>query len=308
MIMETKDILDRIYESKKAKMSIRPQYVTRASEVGHPCERYLVYSITNWQDRKPYDVGLQFIFDGGNIMEDMAVKYLIDAGFKVYRPEPDKAIMESRPQISGHIDIRVDFGDGTVYTGEIKGLSEYDWSDLNTIEDFYNSKKYYIRKYPAQLMTYMYIKGEEKGFFFLINKKTYLPKLIWVTLDLDYMESILQKTERIEQHIKNKTLPDRIPDIDICENCQFAHICLPDMIRKEIDFVDNTDMAGMLDRREQLKEYVSEYNELDSDLKKAFNNREKLVCGNWLITGQKIEKKSFVMPESSYVKYKIIKL
>ena len=208
-------IIGKIKEAKRKKIKNYPCHVPRASEIGHPCERYLVYSITNWQDKQPYEPELQFIFEGGNLIEDLAIRDLEEAGFKIYRPEPDKAIAESRPQITGHIDIRVDFGDGKVYTGEIKGLNKYDFDSLNCLQDFFNSKKVWIRKYPAQLMTYLYIKGEERGFFYLKSIPGFQPKIIWIDLDYGYMEEILQKTERIENHIKNKTLPLQINDISI---------------------------------------------------------------------------------------------
>ena len=145
-VLESKDIVKRLIEGKRAKIKKYPQYVTRASEVGHPCERYLVYSITNWADRTPYEPELQFIFEGGNAIEDMAIRDFEDAGFKVYRPEPDSAMAEVRPAISGHLDFRVDFGDGKPKTIECKGLSKFDWDGLNSVEDFFKSKKVYIRK------------------------------------------------------------------------------------------------------------------------------------------------------------------
>lgn len=306
--MEVTAIIERIKDGKRKKIRTYPQHVVRASEIGHPCMRYLVYLITNWQDKKPYDPEVQFIFEGGNAVEELAIKDFEDAGFKVYRPEPDKAIQESKPRITGHIDIRVDFGDGKVYTGEIKGLNAYDWEGLNTIEDFHKSKKPWIQKYPAQLMTYLYIKGEERGFFYLKSIPRFQPKIVWVDLDLAYMESILQKTERIEKHIAAGTLPEQINDLGICEHCQFAHICLPEINREAIQFEDNQDILDLLDRREQIKEVHSEYEDIERQLKKAFAERERLVCGNWLIQGKWIERKGFEVKDSRYIKYKFVKM
>ncbi|MFA5130441.1 MAG: hypothetical protein WC477_06050 [Patescibacteria group bacterium] len=302
------EVIDRLIEGKKAKIKTYPQHVTRASEVGHPCERYLVYSVTNWADRSPYPPEVQFIFEGGRVVEDLAVQDFEDAGFKVYRPEPDRAIMESRPQISGHVDIRVDFGDGKVYTGEIKGLNAYDWESLNTIADFHRSKKPWIRKYPAQLMTYLYIKGEERGFFYLKSIPRFQPKFIWVDLDLGYMESILQKTERVEKHIHEKTFPDRLNDAEICEGCPFAHICLPELKREALSVETDEQFIADLERREQLKEIYKEYNELDNSLKKRFAERESIAAGDFLILGSWVDKKQYTVPESKYIKYKIMRL
>ncbi|MFA5560114.1 MAG: hypothetical protein WDA59_11790 [Methanofastidiosum sp.] len=309
--MNSEDVIGRIKEAKKKKIKNYPCHVPRASEIGHPCERYLVYSITNWQDRQPYDPELQFIFEGGNLVEELAIKDFEEAGFKVYRPEPDKAIAESRPQITGHIDIRVDFGDGKVYTGEIKGLNKYDFDSLNCLEDFFKSKKVWIRKYPAQLMTYLYIKGEERGFFYLKSIPGFQPKLIWVDLDLDYMEEILQKTERVENHVKNKTLPPQIDDYEICERCPFLMLCLPEIKRSAMEFIDNDELEQKLNRWYELKSLSKEFEELDRELKKYFEGHEKLMIGNFIITGQLVERKAYIpkpVEASNYWKYKINKL
>jgi radical SAM protein with 4Fe4S-binding SPASM domain len=305
------DILERIRDGKRKKIKVYPQHVVRASEIGHDCERYLVYSITNWQDKSPYDVGLQFVFDGGNLVEDLAINDFIEAGFKVYRPEPDKAIAEARPAITGHIDVRVDFGDGKPVTGEIKGLNKYDFDSLNCLQDFFTSKKVHIRKYPAQLMTYLYMKGEERGFFYLKSIPGFQPKIIWIDLDYSYMESILQKTERIEEHIKNKTLPDQINDYDICQRCGFLHICLPPCKVKALEFEEDF-VAERLDKLASLGESIEplqeEYDEIYKEIKALAIQKERFMAGNWLVVNKKIEKKAFTAPASSYSKVSIKKL
>ncbi len=309
--MEAKEIVDRIIEAKRKKIKTNPCHVCRASEIGHPCMKYLVLSITRWQDRTPHDPGLQFVFEGGNMIEDMAVKDLEEAGFKIYRPEPDRAIAESRPRITGHIDIRIDFGDGKVYTGEIKGLNKYDFDSLNCLQDFFNSKKVWIKKYPAQLMTYMFIKNEERGFFYLKSVPGFQPKIIWIDLDLDYMESILQKTERIEKHVAEGTIPDGVDDIDICQRCAFWHICLPELKATELELITDPELEDSLERWNVVKPFYKEYTLLDKEIKKKIAGKEKLMIGDFLIQGKIIERKATIrreMPASSFWKYKIVKV
>lgn len=306
--MDSQAILNQIIESKRKKIKIMPQHVTRASEIGHPCTRYLVYSITNWADRKPHAPEVEFIFEGGRAVEDLAIKDLEEAGFRVYRPEPDKALMELKPAISMHLDVRVDFGDGIVRTGEIKGLNILDFDRLNTLQDFFNSKKPWIKKYPAQLMTYLYGKGEEEGFFYLKSIPRFQPKIIPVKLDLEYMESILQKTERVEAHIKAKTLPDQIDDSATCEHCPFNHICLPAVLREGLEFIDDDELLELLERRDSLKEASDEYREVDELVKKRFNKRPKLCIGDYLITGTMVHKKEYTVKEQDYIQYRIAKI
>jgi hypothetical protein len=309
--MEATDVVKKIVEAKAKKIKSYPQHVVRASEVGHPCEKYLVLSITNWQDRTPYDPGLQFVFEGGNAVEDLAVKDFEEAGFRIYRPEPDKAIALSKPRITGHSDIRVDFGNGKPITGEIKGLNKYDFDSLNCLEDFFKSKKVWIRKYPAQLMTYMFTYGEEDGFFYLKSIPGFQPKVIFIKLDLEYMESILQKTERIEKHIAEGTCPDGIDDIDVCQRCPFWHICLPELQASELEILTDPELEDKLSRWDELKPLYKEYNELDKDIKKTISGHEKLSIGDFLIQGKLIERKGYVpkpIADSSYWKYKIVRI
>ncbi len=306
--MEPQELTNLVYEGKRQYIKTYPQHVVRASEIGHPCERYLVYSITNWADRKPYDPGLQFVFEGGNAVEELALKDFTDAGFKVYRPEPDKAIMESRPRITGHIDFRIDFGEGVARTVEVKGLNVLEWEKLNSIEDFFASKKPWIKKYPAQLMTYLYIKAEEFGYFYLKSIPRFKPKFIKVNLDFEYMESLLQKTERIEKHIATGTLPEQIGDPEICESCAFCHICLPAILREGLEFVDDNELLEMIERREQLDEAASEWEKLDKQIKEKLNKREKVCIGNYLIQGKWVERKGFTVKDSRYLKYSFSKI
>lgn len=306
--MDAQEIISRIKDGKKKHIQVYPQHVVRASEIGHPCERYLTYSITNWNDRQAHGPEVEFIFEGGRAVEELAIKDFEDAGFNVYRPEPDRAIAESKPRITGHIDIRVDFGDNKVYTGEIKGLNIYDWEKLNTIQDFFNSKKPWILKYPAQLMTYLYIKGEERGFFYLKSIPRFQPKLIWVDLDVDYMDAIIKKTERVENHVANGTLPEPINDMTYCETCAFRHICLPAIERNAIEFIDDNELLELLERRDSLYPSSKEYDDVDKLIKFKVRGKERICVGDYIIIGKTVQRKGYVVNDSEYTQYKISKL
>ena len=62
-------VLGRFIELKKSKVRIWPCHVNRASNLGHPCERYLVYSRTAWDKKAPHEWELQVVFDEGNNQE-----------------------------------------------------------------------------------------------------------------------------------------------------------------------------------------------------------------------------------------------
>lgn len=303
--MEPQEIVNRILEGKRKKIHVMPQYVTRASEIGHPCLRYLVYSITNWTDRKLHGPEVEWIFEGGRAVEKLAIQDLIDAGFDVYVPEPDKAILESIPRISGHVDIRVRFLEGEpVFTVEVKGLNILDFNRLNNLDDFLTSRKPWIQKYPAQLITYLYIKGEEKGYFYLKSLPRFQGKIIPVTLDYAYMETLLKKTEAIDRHVKAGTFPDKIDDPDTCEQCGFNHICLPDCNRVSMEFVNDDELLDLIARYQELKPLAAEYDETWDIIKDKLQEREKIMVGRFMIQGKWIEKKG----AKPYLKYKVIDL
>jgi len=304
----SEEIIEKIKDGKRKKIKVYPQHVVRASEVGHDCERYLVFSITRWEDKKPHGAETEFMFEGGRLVEDLAIKDFEDAGFKVYRPEPDKAIMAAKPTITGHVDVRVDFGNSKVYTGEIKGLNIYDWNSLNCIEDFFNSKKVWIRKYPAQLMTYLHIKKEEEGFFYLKSVPRFQPKFIWITLDHAYMESILKKTERIEKYVADGTMPPPINDASVCQYCGFLHVCLPEIKQKELEFIDDPDFETKLIRRDEIASLKKEYDLLDREIKNYCKGRDRLMVGDFLITGSEVSRKGYVVADTTYWKTTIARL
>jgi len=297
------DIVSAIYESKKAKIKNYPCHVNRASQAGHPCEKFLVYSRTRWSDKLLHDVGLQFIFEAGNVIEERAINYLKEAGFAVI--EQQRPFEWKKFELTGHLDFKIQV-DGKDYPVEVKGISQFEYDKLNCIEDFLESKRVWIQGYPSQLTLYMLLSNSEHGCLFLVNKANFQPKQIWVSLDYSFAEGILQKLERVNKHIKNNTVPDGINQQDICQYCGFLHICLPDMVGKEIEIMDEMEIEDAIKRCEELKPLVSEYNKLDKEWKKALEGKEKVMIGDYLIIGKWIERKGYTVEESKYWQSKII--
>jgi len=299
------DLITPVFEAKARKIRNYPAKANRASEAGHPCEKYLVLSRTRWQEKLLHDATTEFIFEGGRLIEDMAIRELQDAGFQII--EQQRAFEWPALELTGHLDAKV-LHEGYAYPIEIKGLNHQDFEKVNTIDDFLNSSKIWLRKYPAQLTMYMLNHNSEYGCFYIKDKLTYQPKAIWIELDYDYAEEICQKLERVNAHVKAGTLPAGVDDYDICQNCGFLHICLPEIKGQEMEFVDDPEFEQKLLRREELAPLKAEFEALDKEIKKVLDGKEKLCVGDFMITGKLVSRKGYTVSDLTYWQYKITRL
>ncbi len=291
------DIVQKIIEHKASKIKMWPVNANRAGELGHPCERYLVYLRTRGMERPLHDVGLQFIFDDGNIHEASVLRDLQDAGITII--EQQRGFEWKKYQITGRIDGKIR-DDENIIPIEIKSFNDWNWKAINSVEDMFKSKATYMKKYPAQLTLYLIMDEKEEGLFILKNKVNGLLKQIPITLDYAYAESLIQKAERINVHVQTGTLPDRIPyDDNISGQCPFSHICLPD-VTHEATLLDDPELEIKLDRRAELKEAKDEFENLDKEIKEAVKEKPNIVIGQWNISGKWIEKKGFTVKDSKY--------
>lgn len=277
-------IVDKILEAKAAGIKQHPVHSNRASNLGHPCTRYLVYERTRWQERTMHDARVQMIFDIGNDFEDRIMKDLKEAGFTVI--EQQRPFFWKEYTISGHVDAKI-LVDGEALPLECKSMSPFAFDKTNTVEDMLKSKYAYMRQYPGQLTLYLLMDNKERGIFLLKNKSTGAMKEIVYDLDYDLGESLLKKAEEINAHVANETVPEPIEWEDhICSECAYLHICTPDRIGKEITTIDDVELQGMIDRWYALKPTAKEYDELDKEIKDAVREKDKLLVGNYLITGK----------------------
>lgn len=279
-------LIEKIIESKQNKIRLRPCHTNRASSLGHVCERKLVFDRTRWQDATPYDVGLQFIFDEGNLQEAQVLRDLADAGWHVIEQQRDYEWKEY--QITAHLDGKVVLDKAV--TLEIKSMNPYTFTQINSAQDIIHSKKHYLRAYAAQGQIYMLLSNSERMVFIFKNKSTGQLKEIWMDLDYQFAEELIQKAVRINKHVNAGTIPDPIAwNEDICGRCAFAHICLPEARREALDLTDDPELELKLKRRHELAPLRKEYEEIDDDVKSAVKEKPKVVVGDFLITGKFIE-------------------
>jgi CRISPR/Cas system-associated exonuclease Cas4 (RecB family) len=302
-------IIEKIYESKEKKRKIAPVNSNRASELGHPCLRYLCYLRIKWSEKALPSLHQQLIFDEGRNQERAVIMDLMDAGFEVI--EQQRTMYWDKFNLVGHIDGKI-LIDGKGIPFEVKSLNPYIFETINSIKDMLNHRKWWVRKYPYQLLLYLLLANEPEGLYILKNKSSGELKEIWVRLEdhLELAEEALKKCEEIEKCIKNKILPDRINDEEVCNSCPFAHICLPELTRPAMSIEENSQILEMLEEREALKEKVERFNELDEQIKEYFKsqNGDRFLVGQFLIMKKKIKRNAYTVPAQEIEMINIKKL
>jgi len=297
-------IVEKIIENKQRKFHQAPVRSNRASLLGHPCLRYLVLKRLKWQKELLPNKTMQLIFNEGKLHENQVIKDIIDAGIDVI--ELQRSFEWKEYQITGHIDGKVKVN-SKVYPIEIKTCSDFIFSKIDSVKDLYESDKHYIRMYPAQMTLYLLMDNKEEGVFIFKNKQTGELKEISMKLDYDLGEELLQKAEKINKCVERNEIPGQeVFDEDLCSTCSFRHICLPEVVRESIEIAQ--DAEEILDRYFELKPLVKEYHELDKKIKAMFKEKEKVLCGSYLITGKWVKRKAYQVPEGQYWQTKIIKI
>lgn len=304
--MNANEIKQRLEEKAASKITIYPVQHLSASRLGHPCERYLYLLIKHWDEQKAHDVGLQHIFDLGNSIEEYAIERLKEAGYECITPTVRSWRVEN-PLITGREDLRIKDENGELIPVEVKGLSPQEWAKLNTVEDFLNSKKHYVRGYPTQLFVYMYKFAKERGLFVLVNKLTGEIKPIDVYMDYDYGDQCLKKAERIYKALETDTPPESCDDISVCENCNLQHIC-GQVKRVPADVELDDELENLINRKTELAAAKKEFDEIDKQIKTIVGEREKIVTGSYLVTRKPVTREAYTVEASTYHKINIKRL
>jgi len=299
-------IVDRLDDYMASQRKITPQHTNRASNLGHPCLRYLIYCRTNWKDTTLIPISLQYLFDGGRAEERDAVRLIHEAGIEII--EQQKSFEWKEYQITGHLDWKT-LNNGTYWPTEFKGLSPYSFDSIENIDDMRHHKYLYVRGYLAQLTLYMLMDNKEQGLFLFRNKATKRFKEIPFNLDYDLGEHLIQKAEKINSHIKVNSLPDRMNNAEICSECQFAHICTPDLIsNNELSIVNDKELLDLLQEKEKIQEFFRRYNEIQSQLKTKLKGITKTLVGDWLIDGKLVKRNGYTVEASEYWQPSISKI
>jgi len=300
------EIEARRHSRLSGKISSYPRKNPILSDIGD-CDRQICYSIKNWQIKPLPSVDLQARFEVGHVMEREMVREILDLGFDFVGAQ-DAVEIRGRGNTllaTGRIDGFIIYK-GEKVPVEIKSMHPNIFDQVESIEDF--QKKPWLRKYIRQLMMYCYGHNKEYGLFALTNclgaRKWFI-----LYLDMGECELILQRLEKIHTHLSNDTLPDRIEyRDDVCGKCDFASICLKDVVRSEADILTDDVLIADLERRESLKDTATEYGKIDKEIKKRLKGIEKGVAGPFYITGKNVHRDAYEVEPSDFWQTSIKKL
>lgn len=301
------NIVEKLDQETAKRIKSWPSKANRASECGHPCIRFLVLSRLQPEKKELHDVGLQRIFDEGNLHEDAVLREIQDAGFKLV--EQQRPFEMKEVQLTGRIDAKIAI-DGKLIPLEIKSCSPNSFQHIKNLapDDIKNSKYSWVRRYPAQLMAYMLMDNKDKGIIIFKNKTTGEKCQKEFTLDYDYMEEILKKLEEVNEYVTGNEVPSVEP-IEDCKTCGFAKtVCFPSQdYGPGFEILTDEELIMKLERREELKESTKEYKELDEEIKETVKGKNLLI-GDFKIESKEIERKEYTVKSGKYWKVSIEKI
>lgn len=296
------NIVSAVEAHVEKQTKVYPCHVNRASGIGHPCERKLVYDRLNWQEAIKPDVGLQLIFNEGNLQEQAVIRLLQDSGFSVV--ESQRSFTWDKYKITGHIDgmLRIE---GEDYPLEVKSASPFAFDKINSLEDIRASKFHYMRRYYDQMQIYLLLSNKSLGVIIFKNKVSGRLKAITISLDYEYAEKLIQKSERINALVEKKEYPERIEDRDVCQDCPYRHICLPDETWEGAELVNDGELEALIARRQALSQSAADFEEVNDQLKAQWKERKDGVylVGKFAVTLKRQKRTKYVVPKEIQEKY-----
>lgn len=294
---------EAFHNLKRSRIRIHPVHTTRASSIGHECERFLVYERTQGEFRKPHEENTQALFDLGNHLERYVVGELAAMNIDVHERARD--FFDRELELSGHIDGKLVIpGVEHPVPAEIKGLNPFTADRIETLDDIRNCRQGWVRKYYAQLQTYLHLDKSPMGVFVILNKVSGQIAFIDCPYDREFATELIEKVKRVRDAVRAKTLPERHQTSD-CARCPFAHVCLPDLnFGEAVKILDEPELIEAIRRREAARERHAEFTAADKAVKEYLpESAAELLVGPYALIGKEIQRKAYAVKAGSYVKW-----
>lgn len=267
--------------------SKRQQYQSKnciASNLGE-CLKERYHSIVDWDKKPMADNWLQARFEEGVEQERRILIKLMNNGFDFTEGQKRFELKDrsGRCILSGKIEGKIKF-DGKFYPFEIKSMNPNIYAGVDRIEDF--EKYSHTRKYPKQLMAYMYSENCDEGFFIITDCLGHF-KILPIKLDYQMMEQEMQNCELVQTCVEQKKAPAFTENKALCRKCWAAKTCcFPSIDFGEgIEIISDEELSVDLKRRDELMDSASEYEAIDKKIKERVKSSYKhALCDNYEIT------------------------
>lgn len=283
-----------------------PQHTHRSSSVGHPCSRYLYYSIRDWDKASMPSTSMKGIYMTGQALEDILVsifnKHIGPSCSPQMRiiaqqtPVRDK-LMETY-RIGGTFDGILQIYDPEKNTWENLGVVDIKTCSPNLFNSYADIKSLYRHTwsslYATQVMMYSFSNNMPTAYLMFVNKGNIFKdwKIIKVPVDFAHVENVLQKCETINKALSdaNAPPPSKLNKPAWCSDCRFEAICMPEVEYDGTGPKLNEDdkIESVVERMIAIKPLVKEYETLDKTLKNSLIKGQDLILKKSMIRWKQI--------------------
>ena len=319
--MEIPNLVEKLYNTHKKNIRRFPCHTNRASAIGSPCERQLVYMRVAWEQAELTSLTSQLIFDEGNEHERIVMRDLLESGVKVI--EQQTAFKDDLTNTTGHLDavIEIETVKDQVVVGidhpplEFKSCSPFIFDALARYgEDEYmkamsemGEDYSWLKKYPAQILLYCYAKASKYGIIIFKNKSNGQMKQFILNLEenMDYLSTIFEKAKRVNKAVAlfyntdgskkfevdsedaKKLLPAKINDPVDCKYCDYNVLCNPDItFGNPLKVENNPIIEKAIDEHFLFNLYRKAYDKRNEFLKVACKDVDNVIVGKWHVAGK----------------------
>jgi hypothetical protein len=288
--------------------------------LGHECEAYAVYNRTVApRDRRALKESLGMIFAEGDDQARAIKRDLFAMGYDVEGAEGQMAW--PKYQITGRQDLTIKKnGVRHGVHAEIKSCSPFTYDSINSVDDLKTHKWSFVQKWYAQVSLYMVLQGVGRYWMILKNKSTGQVKILEFTLgddELQRAEVMLKKAEKVNRLVQIGQMPDedmKISAPDLCGECEFFNVCLPELNFGIAAHILTDEMAAELaqktDRLTELRPLAKEFEDLDDEVKaevKALcaDGGTNVVYGEWVAAIKRIPIKESTVTRKAYTQERV---
>lgn len=278
-----------------------------ASEMAHPCPRYLTYCRLFWKERRGKPVDLLYRFREGRNYERQWTTFMMECGYDVL--EKGASFNWPKFQIKGSIDGRLAW-QGLKPPFEFKSVHPNAWERMTSIEDIARSRSFWTLRTLVQLLIYLLLMNEEAGLLILatFGKR---PRVLDVDLQdhLALAEKIVAKADEVNDFVARNEIPAAIPyDTEVCPRCDYDGKCMP--VRMTSNLVEVPESAiPKMRRLFELEPYVEEHKDLDAELigdkkKPGLFYGKEAVVEEFTITSKRVPQTKYNVPKEIKLLYK----